>query len=316
VTKTLDLRGIVPPVATPYTADDTVDTTALRRLVRHLIDGGVHGLFLLGSTSECVLLDAAQRRVVLDTALDEAAGRVPVVAGVMDAATDVCLAHARAARDAGVDGLVVTAPYYTRTNQTETIDHFRYLRDGTGLPLVAYDIPVCVNLKLARDTVHTLAREGLICALKDSSGDDGNFRMLVRDFGGDGRAATTAEGGIALFTGSEIVADSAILAGASGVVPGLANVDPRGYVRLYEAALRGDVAAARREQDRLIDLFQMVFWSAPALSAGAAGVGSFKVSLKLMGLFEHSQMRRPNRPVPEDVQQRIRAHLQRHGLLG
>ena len=106
-------------------------------------------------------------------------GASPVVAGVMDTATDVCLAHARAARDAGVDGLVVTAPYYTRTNQTETIDHFRYLRDGTGLPLVAYDIPVCVNLKLARDTVHTLAREGLICALKDSSGDAQGVRQGV-----------------------------------------------------------------------------------------------------------------------------------------
>jgi 4-hydroxy-tetrahydrodipicolinate synthase len=311
----LNLKGIVPPVATPYRADDTVDTESLRRLIRHLLKGGVHGLFLLGSTSECVLLDARQRRVVLDTALDEAGGRVPVLAGVMDSATDVCLQHARDAKDAGVDGLVVTAPYYTRTNQAETIDHFRYLKDGSGLPLIAYDIPVCVHIKLARETIRSLAREGLICALKDSSGDDGNFRMLVRDFAGDGQARCDGAGRIALFTGSEIVADSAILGGASGSVPGLANVDPAAYVRLYEAAARGDAAAARKEQDRLIDLFQMVFWSSPELSAGAAGVGSFQVALKWMGLAEHSHMRRPNRPVPEAVQTRIRSHLERHGLL-
>ncbi|MBU3738121.1 MAG: dihydrodipicolinate synthase family protein [Rhodoferax sp.] len=300
-------KGIVPPVATPYNADGSVDTTALKRLVRHLVDGGVHGLFLLGSTSECVLLDARDRALVLDTALAEAAGRVPVVAGIMDAATDVCLNHARTARSAGVDGLVVTAPYYTRTNQAETIDHFRYLRGEIGLPMVAYDIPVCVNLKLARDTVHTLVQDDLVFALKDSSGDEGGFRMLVRDF--------RDRPDVRLFTGSEIVADSALMAGASGCVPGLGNVDPAAYVRLYEAAMRGDAAAARREQDRLIDLFQMVFWSAAELSAGAGGVGSFKVALRHMGLFSHSHMRRPNRPVPDAVQQRIRAHLVQHGLL-
>lgn len=300
-------KGIVPPVATPYLADGTVDAASLRRLVRHLIDGGVHGLFLLGSTSECVLLDAAQRSKVLEIALAEAKGKVPVVAGVMDAATDVCLNHARTARAMGVDGLVVTAPYYTRTNQAETIDHFRYIHGEIGLPIVAYDIPVCVNLKLARDTVHTLAREGLICGLKDSSGDEGGFRMLVRDFLGQPE--------FKLFTGSEIVADSALLAGAGGCVPGLANVDPGGYVRLYEAAVKGDAAAARREQDRLIDLFQMVFWASAEVSPGASGVGSFKVALKHLGIFEHSHMRRPNRPLPEAIDKRIRQHLQTHKLL-
>lgn len=300
-------KGIVPPVATPYNADGSVDTLSLKRLIRHLIDGGVHGLFLLGSTSECVLLDASDRALVLQTALAEVNGRVPVVAGVMDAATDVVLNHARQAKTLGVDGLVVTAPYYTRTNQAETIDHFRYIHGEIGLPIMAYDIPVCVNIKLTRDTIHTLAREGLICGLKDSSGDEGGFRMLLRDFQNQPL--------FRLFTGSEIVSDTAILSGASGCVPGLGNVDPHGYVRLYEAAARGDMAAARREQERLIDLFQMVFWSGADLSPGAAGVGSFKVALKLKGVFEHSQMRRPNRPLTDAVQLRIRDHLRALDLL-
>ncbi|WP_445779135.1 dihydrodipicolinate synthase family protein, partial [Shewanella sp.] len=141
------LKGIVPPVVTPYTPDNQIDFKSLRRVVRHLIDGGVHGLFMLGSTSECVLLGENERRAILDCALEEVNGRVPIVAGVMDTATDMCLRHARQAKTAGVQGLVVTAPYYTRTSQAETIDHFRFIKDEITLPLVAYDIPVCVGIK-------------------------------------------------------------------------------------------------------------------------------------------------------------------------
>lgn len=301
------LQGIVPPVATPYTADNQVDWNSLRRLIKHLLDGGVHGLFLLGSTSECVFLSADERSQLLEFCVAEVAGRVPLVAGIMDPTTDSCIRHGLRAKAAGVNGLVVTAPFYTRTNQTETIDHFRYIREATGMPLVAYDIPVCVGIKLARETLHTLVEEDLVVALKDSSGDEGNFRMLLQDF--------KHRPGFALLTGSEVVADSAILAGAHGCVPGLGNVDPAGYVRLYEAASQGQWEKARAEQERLIALFQMVFWSAPRLSGGAAGVGSFKVSLQHMGIFDNGDMRRPNRPLPDDVRVRIAGHLKDMGLL-
>ncbi len=299
--------GIVPPVVTPYLPNGEVDVSGLRRVVRHLVDNGVHGLFLLGSTSECALLNENERMLVLTTALEEINGRVPVVAGVMDTATDLCIGHGQRARDAGVDGLVLTAPYYTRTNQTETMDHFRYVHDTVGLPIIAYDIPVCVNTKLSRETVNRLAQDEVIIALKDSSGDEGNFRMLTHDFANQPL--------FRLFTGSELVADSSILMGADGCVPGLANVDPSGYVRLYEAAVRGDLLAARAEQERLIDLFQMVFWSSAELSPGAGGVGAFKVAMKLMGLVKNSHMKRPNRPVPASVEARIELHLKRFGLL-
>ena len=97
MTSTLKLHGIVPPVATPYDHDGQIDPQGLRAVLRHLIDGGVHGLFVLGSTSECVFLNAAQRALVIETAVQEAAGRVPVLVGVMDATTDHCIAHGRQA---------------------------------------------------------------------------------------------------------------------------------------------------------------------------------------------------------------------------
>ena len=307
MTSPLKLHGIVPPVATPYDHDGQIDPQGLRAVLRHIIDGGVHGLFVLGSTSECVFLNPAQRALVVETAVQEAAGRVPVVVGVMDATTDHCIAHGRQAKALGAQGLVLTAPYYTRTNQTETLDHFRYVRDAVDLPVVAYDIPVCVNIKLSRDTVNTLAREKVAVALKDSSGDEGTFRMLLRDL------ADLPE--FALFTGSEVVADAALLGGAHGIVPGLANVDPQGYVRLYDHARAGRWQEARAEQDRLIRLFQMVFFAANELSAGASGVGSFKTALKLMGLTQSHHMGRPNRPLPPAAVERVRQHLIEMNLL-
>jgi 4-hydroxy-tetrahydrodipicolinate synthase len=304
---TLTLHGIIPPVATPYDADGAIDREALRTLLRHLIEGGVHGLFVLGSTSECVFLNSAQRGLVIETAVEVAAGRLPVVAGIMDATTDSCIAHGRQARSLGAHGVVLTAPYYTRTNQAETLDHFRYVRDAVDLPVIAYDIPVCVNIKLARDTVIALAREQVVIALKDSSGDEGGFRMLLRDLA-DLKS-------FAAFSGSEIVCDAALLGGASGIVPGLANVDPRGYVRLYEYARAGRWNEARAEQERLISLFQMVFFASADLSAGASGVGSFKTALMLMGIARSHHMARPNRPLPPQAVDRVRRHLIDHALL-
>jgi 4-hydroxy-tetrahydrodipicolinate synthase len=313
----LQLHGIVPPVVTPYTADGAIDTASLRRVVRHLLDGGVHGLFALGSTSECVFLTPAQRATVIETIVDEAAGRVPVVAGVLDATTDHCIAHARQAKALGAQGLVLTAPYYTRTSQGEIVDHFAYVHDAAGLPVIAYDIPVCVHVKLERATVAALRRKGLACGLKDSSGDDGNLRMVMVDRSGGADDSTSGGGSNSFFvlSGSEIVADAALLGGADGVVPGLANVDPRGYVRLYDAAKRGDWAAARSEQDRLIALFQIVFQGLPHTSMGASGVGSFKTALQLMGLIEHRHMARPNRLLPDEGVAKVKRILGECGLL-
>ncbi|HEY6133948.1 MAG TPA: dihydrodipicolinate synthase family protein [Rubrivivax sp.] len=305
----LQLQGIVPPVATPYAADGSIDSASLRRVVRHLIDGGVHGLFALGSTSECVFLTPAQRASVIETIVDEAAGRVPVVAGVLDATTDHCVAHARQAQALGAQGLVLTAPYYTRTSQPEIVDHFGYVHDAAGLPIVAYDIPLCVHVKLERATVAELRRRGLACGLKDSSGDDGHLRMVMLDRSAPG------EPPFFVLSGSEIVADAALLGGADGCVPGLANVDPGGYVRLYDAARRGDWAGARREQDRLVALFQIVFQGLPHISMGASGVGSFKTALQLMGLIEHRHMARPNRLLPDEAVARVRQILVDAGLM-
>src|SRR5690349_12321910 len=189
--------GVVPPVVTPLTEKFEVDYESYSRVLEHLIAGGVHGLFVLGSTSEVIFHDEATRRRILEHTVKVVDGRLPVLAGVIDPTTDRVIAHAKTAQAIGVDAIVVTAPFYTRTSQPEIMDHFRYVREALEIPVIAYDIPVCVHTKLERKTTVTLAREGTIAGLKDSSGDDGNFRFCLLDL--------ADRPDIFLMTGSEIV---------------------------------------------------------------------------------------------------------------
>lgn len=301
------LKGIVPPVVTPLTDSFAVDYPSFTRVIEHLLQGGVHGLFFLGSTSEVVFHDEATRRQILEHAVKITDGRVPVLAGVVDPTTDRVIGHARAAAAIGVDGVVVTAPFYTRTSQAETIDHFRYVRDGAGVPVIAYDLPVCVHIKLERNTVVTLGREGTVVGLKDSSGDDGGFRYVLADM--------ADRPDFFCMTGGELGVDGILLAGAHGAVPGLANVDPAGYVRLYNAALRGDWAAAKTEQERLCRLFEIVWQGTPRTSAGASGVGGFKTSMRALGIIETNIMARPQRSLNADESARVEAILRGVGLI-
>ncbi|ANL32751.1 dihydrodipicolinate synthase family protein [Rhizobium phaseoli] len=300
-------KGVVPPVITPLNKDYTVDYSSYTRVLENLIEAGCHGLFVLGSTSEVIFHDEKTRREIIEHSAKVINGRVPLIVGVIDPTTDRVINHARIAKSAGADAVVVTAPFYTVTSQAETIDHFRYIRDAVDVPLIAYDIPVCVHVKLQRQTSVTLAKEGTIIGIKDSSGDDGNFRYVLLDL------ADNKD--VFLMTGSEIVVDTALQMGAHGVVPGIANVDPHGYVRLWNAAQRGDWVATRKEQERLCRLFEIVWVGAGRVSGGAAGIGAFKAAMKSLGIIDTALMPRPRAALNEAETARIDEILRVTGLL-
>jgi 4-hydroxy-tetrahydrodipicolinate synthase len=300
--------GVVPPVVTPLNPDFSIDFPSFTRVIEHLLDGGVHGLFVLGSTSEVVFHEADARREIIEHAVKVANGRVPIFAGAIDPTTDRVIRHTEIAKAAGADAAVVTAPFYTRTSQPEIIDHFRYIRDAVDLPIIAYDIPVCVHVKLERKTTVTLAKEGAVVGVKDSSGDDGNLRYVMRDMADDANFFA--------MTGSEIVVDNALAMGAHGVVPGLANVDPHGYVKLWTLMQAGDAGAARMEQERLLKLFEIVWISLGRTSAGSAGVGAFKAAMRSRGVIASHTMARPQRTLNDEECAKVDAILRDTGLLG
>ncbi len=302
------LTGVVPPLCTPLTPDGRVDTRSLAALTTRLVGAGVSGLFVLGSSGEAAYLTDAQRRTVVETVIEAAGGR-PVLAGAIDMTTARVVEHARTAWSLGADAIVATAPFYTRTHPAEIADHFTRVRDGADLPLFAYDIPMAVHTKLPLDTVLTLARDGVLAGLKDSSGEDGALRrLLVRV-----RAQVPD---FCVLTGSELTVDGALLAGAHGVVPGLGNVDPHGYVRLYEHAAAGRWREAAAEQDRLAALFALTDAGDPAvMGRNSSALGAFKAALHLQGVIDCPATAPPQLPLDEAAVGTVRRCLEEAGLL-
>ncbi|MCQ9351804.1 dihydrodipicolinate synthase family protein [Corynebacterium sp. 153RC1] len=285
------VHGVVPPVVTPLHADRTVDYQGLSAVVDHLLAGGVHGLFVLGSSGEVAFLSDEDREAVITAVVEQVQGRVPVYAGVIDMQTNRVIQHIRAAERAGVDAVVATAPFYAITGPVEVEEHFRQLHAATSLPIIAYDIPVCVHTKLSPEMLVRLGVDGVLAGVKDSSGDDVSFRRLAAQNKAAGHPLT-------LLTGHEVVVDGAYMAGADGCVPGLGNVDPAGYVRMWDAYQAGDWETVRQEQDRLAALFEIVFQ--PVGKVGpAAGVGAFKTALELMGVIESNLMSQPLPPISD-----------------
>ncbi|WP_232547098.1 dihydrodipicolinate synthase family protein [Propioniciclava soli] len=301
------LSGIIPPVLTPFTVDGELDLPSLDRLVDHLVAGGMDGLFVLGSSGQVAYLTDAEREAVVRRVVDRAAGRVPVFVGTPDLTARRVAELARRVVDWGADAVVATAPFYALASAAEVAQHFRMIARAVDVPVIAYDVPVRVNAKLGVDLVVELGREGVLAGVKDSSGDDVSFRRLVR-------ANADAGSPLSISTGHEVMVDGMALLGADGVVPGLANVDPAGYRRLWDAALLGDWGAARAEQDRLAHLFEIAF-TPVGLGGDAAGIGAFKAALARLGVIASGAMPAPLTPLPDAALARIDVLLAEVGLV-
>ncbi len=302
-----EFRGIIPPVLTPFTPSGELDLPSLDRLVDHLVDAGVDGLFALGSSGQVAYLTDAQRGTVVQRIVARTAGRVPVVVGTADLTAPRVIEQGRAAVAAGASGIVVTAPLYAINDAAEIGRHFRMIAAGVGAPVLAYDVPVRVHTKLGVGMLLELARDGVIVSVKDSSGDDVAFRRLVAANADAGRPMT-------LLSGHELMLDGMFLLGGDGGVPGLANVDPAGYVRLWQAAQASDWVAARAEQDRLARLFDIVFVP-QGRSGDAGGIGAFKAALALQGVIESAAMPAPLDGLAASDVDAIGAILREVGLL-
>ncbi|MBS5327906.1 MAG: dihydrodipicolinate synthase family protein [Atopobium sp.] len=299
--------GVVPPVVTPDTPDHQLDVVSFERSINRLIEAGVDGLFFLGSSGEVVFATDERRDQIVREAVRIVDHRVPVLVGIIDTETERVLEHGRRALALGADALVATAPFYALGGPADVEEHFRILHQELDAPLFAYDIPVCVHTKLPWKMLARLGAEGVLAGVKDSSGDDVSFRYLVQENEKNGHPLT-------LLTGHEIVVDGALLSGADGSVPGLANVEPEGYVRMWKAAQEGNWTEVKREQDRLNEISH-IFDVTSGVQGYGAGVGAFKCALNLMGIFDSDQMPRPVKPLDGQNREAIKQVLIANGLL-
>jgi 4-hydroxy-tetrahydrodipicolinate synthase len=240
-------HGIIPPLATPLVDRDTLDVAGLERLIEHVLAGGVHGLFVLGTTGEGPALPPAVRRAVVERTVKQVAGRVPVLVGISDTVLADSLALARFSADSGAAAVVAAPPYYFPAGQDPLERWCRALVAGLPLPLLLYNMPEMVKVVLGPELVRRLADLPEIVGLKDSGGD-------LETFTGYSKIVREVRPDWSLLIGPEQMLPQAHALGGHGGVCGGANVRPRLFVDLQAALERGDEARAAGLQQKVLSL--------------------------------------------------------------
>jgi 4-hydroxy-tetrahydrodipicolinate synthase len=300
------LHGIFVPMVTPITADERVDHPSLRRLVDFLIEGGVHGIWVMGTTGEFAAFPEEERAAAIEATVDQVAGRVPVVANVGDSSTGLALRHARHAVRAGVDALALTPPHYYPHSMDEMLTHFRALRQAhPDLPLLVYNIPQTVKVKMSVPTTLQLAKEGTVQGIKDSQNDLRWFRQLAMGTRGAGLGES-----FRLFLGTRALIDAGAIVNAHGAIPATANVAPAACAETWEAAMRGEFSQAARAQELVLD-FEDLALIARGGSAEAAGYSAMKHTLREWGIIDNAGLTRPLREFSADEVAELKNRLAR-----
>ncbi|MBN1953755.1 MAG: dihydrodipicolinate synthase family protein [Anaerolineae bacterium] len=263
--KTDWFRGIFPALVTPFTSDDRVDEAAFRALIRHVLPH-VNGLVPCGTTGEFSSMTFEERQRTIAICVEEAGGRVPVLAGTGMPSTRETLAMTEWARDAGAAGALVVAPYFLKPSFNEVYDHYRAL-DKLGFPLVIYNIPQCAGTHFRWWTA-----EGLLLDLenaigiKDSSGDLPFMEAMFEK----------VKGRVGIFVGHDEVVQAALAAGADGAILASANLIPDIWQQVYQATLEGDLATAQEWQQKVQKLVRIV--------VRCSATQAVKEGLQMMGL--------------------------------
>jgi 4-hydroxy-tetrahydrodipicolinate synthase len=242
-------QGIVPALVTPLSRDGELLEDGLRSLLDHVIDGGVHGVFVLGSSGEIYGLDDAQKRRVVEITVEHVNDRVPVYAGASEITTRDCIRTARmVAEVGGVSALSVLTPYFMTPTQSELVEHYTAIAAATDIPVVLYSNPGRTQVPITVATAKQLAKIDTIVGIKDSSGDFTLSSDYIRETPDD----------FAVLLGRDTLIFAGLCHGADGAIASTGNIVPKLVVGIYEAFRAGDTVKALELQNRLTPLRNLV----------------------------------------------------------
>ncbi|EMI46529.1 dihydrodipicolinate synthase family protein [Rhodopirellula sp. SWK7] len=246
----LSLRGIVPPLITPLAARDRLDREGLARLIEHVVEGGVSGVFILGTTGEAPSLSYRLRRELIQETVRVVDARVPVLVGIADTAFVESIALARFASECGADAAVLTTPYYFPAGQTELVSYVQKLVAEVSLPVVLYNMPQLTKVWFEIESLRRLSDLDRVIGVKDSSGDMEYFAKLCE--------LKTQRSDWSILVGPEAKLAEAHALGGDGGVNGGANVAPHLFVDCHRALCEGDDATVADLQ-ATIQKFQQIY---------------------------------------------------------
>ncbi|MCR8668264.1 dihydrodipicolinate synthase family protein [Aestuariibaculum sp. M13] len=270
------VKGIVPPMVTPLLSDNlSLDVESVHRLLEHLIAGGVHGVFILGTTGESTSLSYRTRELLINETCRIVNGRIPVFVGITDTAIEESLHLADVAYKAGATAVVAAPPFYYGLGQEELYKYYWALASQLPLPLFLYNMPSHTKVNIDRGTVLRLAEHPNIIGLKDSSANTVYYQSLCY--------VLKDKEDFSLLVGPEEITSETILMGGSGGVNGGANMFPKLYVELYNATIARDFDRIRVLQNLVMDVATKIYTIG---SYGSSYLKGLKSALSVLGLIQ------------------------------
>ena len=268
------LSGIIPPLVTPLVDNETLDVESLERLIEHLIQGGVHGLFVLGTTGEEQSLSYDVRKQMIKESCRINRGRLPLLACITDTSIVESIKLAKVAADCGADGVVSAPPYYFATGQPELAQFYEDLVPQLPLPVFLYNMPSHVKVSFAPDTVARIAKNPQVVGFKDSSANAVYFQSVMykmqhrKDF--------------AMLVGPEEITGECVLLGAQGGINGGANMFPELYVGMYNAAKKRDMETVLKLQQLIMQISTSIYTVG---KHGSSYLKGLKCALSILGII-------------------------------
>jgi len=291
ITRT-DLFGSFPALVTPFTADATrIDFDSFANLLEVQKKAGVTGYVVCGSTGESATLSPDEYRRAIEFVVQFSNDEKPVIAGIGTSSTAVAVELAAMHRELGVHATLVVTPPYNKPPQRGVIEHFRAIKQSSGLPLIAYNIPGRAALNVTPQTIHALAKEGLIIGVKESSGSMDQVLDLL----------ALVEDSIAVLSGEDSLVHAMMASGGHGVISASQNAAPKQFAELCEANLRGDFATGKRIQASLLPLIRALFTETNPIPV--------KVALKLQGVIASDAVRLPLVPAEAATVEKVQKAL-------
>ncbi len=292
------LSGIIPPLVTPLKGNDTLDIESLERLIEHLIAGGVHGLFILGTTGEEQSLSYPLRQQMIRETCRINNNRLPVLVCITDTSIVESIKLAQLATDCGASGVVSAPPYYFATGQPELAEFYETLVPQLPLPVFLYNMPSHTKVNFAPATIHRIAANKQVVGFKDSSANTVYFQSVMY--------AMRERPDFAMLVGPEEVTGECVLLGAHGGINGGANMFPELYVSMYNAAKAGNLAEVKRLQQLIMQISVSVYTVG---QHGSSYLKGLKCALSLLGVINDDFVAVPFNKFNEPEREKVRKAL-------
>jgi len=292
------LCGIIPPLVTPLKDNETLDVESLENLIEHLINGGVHGLFILGTTGEEQSLSYHLRQQMIIESARINHGRLPLLVCITDTSIVESIKLAKVAAECGADGVVSAPPYYFATGQPELAQFYEELVPQLPLPVYLYNMPSHVKVSFAPDTVARIAKNPQVVGFKDSSANAVYFQSVMYKM--------QHRPDFAMLVGPEEITGECVLLGGHGGINGGANMFPELYVGMYNAAKAGDLKRVRELQQYIMQISTSIYTVG---KHGSSYLKGLKCALSLLGVIKSDFVASPFYKFDEPEREKIRQAL-------